>query len=151
MENLNIRMAKFSNNAFRYFNMVSAYKDSLISRKIKIGGFEDHLRKKTVLYRTLIAVSLFLLLSSTSFAKNYYISTSGDDANSGLTSTTPWQSITKLNASFELIEAGDSILFKCDDTFYGSVKVENQEQKLYRLFLVHTEQVRNLLLPVLKL
>ena len=123
MENLTLSMSKISNNAIRKFIKLSVSKDSMKLQRYKKDGFEDLLIKKPVLFRTLIAVCLFLLLSITSFAKNYYISTSGDDANSGLTSTTAWQSITKLNASFALIEAGDSILFKCNETFYGSVKV----------------------------
>ncbi|MBC7508578.1 MAG: hypothetical protein H7320_07490, partial [Ferruginibacter sp.] len=68
---------------------------------------------------------LFLLILNTTIsqAKNYYISAKGTDANTGLTPATAWQTISKLNASFGLIAAGDSILFKCGETFYGSVIV----------------------------
>ena len=52
-------------------------------------------------------------------AKNFYISASGSDTNNGLTTTTPWKSISKINSSS--YTSGDSILFKCGDTFYGTL------------------------------
>jgi parallel beta-helix repeat protein len=69
---------------------------------------------------------LFLLLviyANTLQAKNYYIAAKGSDLNNGLTATTAWQTISKLNASFGIIAAGDSILFKRGDTFYGSIVI----------------------------
>lgn len=69
---------------------------------------------------------LFFLLLSLSFniqAKNYYISKTGSNINNGLTPATAWQTIAKVNASFNAILPGDSILFKCGDTFYGSVVI----------------------------
>ena len=64
---------------------------------------------------------LLVLYTSTSHAKNYYISAKGIDTNNGLTPTAAWQSISKLNASFSIIVAGDSILFKSGEVFYGSI------------------------------
>jgi hypothetical protein len=66
---------------------------------------------------------LFVLLVSTVQAKNYYISSKGLDTNTGLSPTAAWQTIAKLNASFGIIAAGDSILFKSGETFYGSIVV----------------------------
>ena len=64
---------------------------------------------------------LSVLYTVSSEAKNYYISAKGLDTNTGLTATTPWQTISKLNASFGIIAAGDSILFKSGENFYGSI------------------------------
>lgn len=66
---------------------------------------------------------LLVLCATTLQAKNYYISTQGNDSNSGLTPAAAWQSITKLNTSFNLIVAGDSVLFKCAEIFYGSILI----------------------------
>ena len=64
---------------------------------------------------------LFVFVTTAAGAKNYYISATGNDANSGLTSTAAWKTIAKVNASFTSILAGDSILFKSGDTFYGAL------------------------------
>lgn len=59
----------------------------------------------------------------TSFGTNYYISNAGSDGNNGLTPATSWQTTGKINgASFN---AGDSILFKRGDTFYGHIIIKN--------------------------
>ncbi len=58
-------------------------------------------------------------------AKNYYFSiSSGNDAYTSTqaqSTSTPWKSITKLNAIFSTLVAGDSILFKRGDVFYGNI------------------------------
>ncbi|MDN3654812.1 right-handed parallel beta-helix repeat-containing protein [Ferruginibacter paludis] len=69
-----------------------------------------------------ISLLLFWLFSTLfSNAKNYYVSASGDDSNDGLTINTPWQSLAKVNQSS--FAAGDVILFKRGDVFYGTLKV----------------------------
>lgn len=64
-------------------------------------------------------IPLFLTLSiSILSAKNYYVSSSsGSDANSGVTNLLPWKTITKVNNMMSIYAAGDSILFKSGDTF----------------------------------
>ena len=66
---------------------------------------------------------ILVFFTGTLYAKNYYISAKGLDTNNGLSPTSAWQTIAKLNTSFGIIAAGDSILFKCGETFYGSVIV----------------------------
>ncbi|MDB5277772.1 MAG: parallel beta-helix repeat containing protein [Ferruginibacter sp.] len=68
-------------------------------------------------------IILLVISASTVQAKNYYISAKGLDTNTGLSPTSAWQTIAKLNASFGIIAAGDSILFKSGETFYGSIVV----------------------------
>lgn len=70
-----------------------------------------------------ILIGCLLLVSYGASAKNYYIAANGNNANSGLSASAPWQSISKLNASFGSIAAGDSILFRRGDTFYGVIVV----------------------------
>ncbi len=70
--------------------------------------------------RKLLTILLFPLQL---FATNYYISNSGSDAASGTSTGTAWASITKLNASWASINAGDNILFQRGGTFYGSINV----------------------------
>lgn len=67
---------------------------------------------------------LFLFLvqfTTTSQANNYYVSATGNDANNGLTTSTPWATISKVN-SFTFA-ANDIISFNRGDVFYGSIIV----------------------------
>lgn len=52
-------------------------------------------------------------------ATDYYVSASGSNNNNGLSTTTAWQSIAKIN-SFSFA-ANDRILFRRGDTFYGGI------------------------------
>ena len=49
----------------------------------------------------------------------YYVSTSGSDSNSGCSSSAPWLSIAKVNAT--TFAAGDSILFEDGDSWTGEL------------------------------
>jgi len=76
-----------------------------------------------------ISIKFFSLLTFILFvfnanATNYYLSNSGNDANSGTDPSSPWQTLNKLN-SFKNLKAGDKVLFKRGDTFYGSITVSN--------------------------
>ena len=66
---------------------------------------------------------LLLGITKTTEAKNYYVSAAGSDANSGLTTTAPWKSISKVNSSFASMAVGDSVLFRRGDVFYGALVV----------------------------
>lgn len=66
---------------------------------------------------------LFLILSIKSYSTTYYVSNSGSDANSGLTQVLAWQTTAKVNSV--PFSAGDSILFKRGDTFYGGIIATN--------------------------
>lgn len=56
-------------------------------------------------------------------ATDYYVSSSGNDSANGLSSSTPWQSISKVNSVFPGLNPGDRILFKRGDLFYGTLKI----------------------------
>lgn len=75
------------------------------------------------LFLLVVATSLF----TTAHAANYYFSSStGDDSRSNIqvqNPATPWKTINKLNSFFSNVKAGDSILFRSGETFYGSIHV----------------------------
>jgi hypothetical protein len=51
----------------------------------------------------------------------YYISNIGNDENNGTSVDTPWQTLSKINTS--TFVAGDQILFRRGDSFYGSFTI----------------------------
>ena len=61
------------------------------------------------------------LVSVIASATDYYVSSSGNDSANGLSSSTPWQSISKVNSVFSSLNPGDRILFKRGDVFYGTL------------------------------
>jgi parallel beta-helix repeat protein len=74
--------------------------------------------------RTLFSI-LTLSLGIQANATNYYFSSSqGNDSRTSSqaqNSSTPWKSIDKLNSFASSLKAGDQILFKSGDTFYGAI------------------------------
>jgi hypothetical protein len=53
----------------------------------------------------------------------YFVSSSGNDSNDGLTSSTPWQTLDKINSMS--YSAGDAILLDSSSSFIGSIAVPN--------------------------
>ena len=72
--------------------------------------------------RTLLFIFI-LHLSSLSFAVTYYVSNAGNDSNNGTSLTTSWQTLAKVNS--KTFVPGDQILFKCGDTFYGTLTIKS--------------------------
>ncbi|MEO6329384.1 MAG: Ig-like domain-containing protein, partial [Ginsengibacter sp.] len=70
-------------------------------------------------------LSVFILCTITTKATNYYFSAvSGDDsrtATQAKSPATPWKTLSKLNSIFSTLIAGDSVLLKRGETFYGSI------------------------------
>lgn len=63
-------------------------------------------------------ITLFFSIISVN-ATTYYLSSSGSDLNNGLSSSTPWKTINKLNSI--TLNSGDYVLFKRGDTFKGTI------------------------------
>src|SRR5450432_3768689 len=63
----------------------------------------------------------FIILCLKANATTYYFSASGNDANNGTSTSTPWKTLSKLNSFFSSLKAGDYILFNRGDVFYGSI------------------------------
>lgn len=70
-----------------------------------------------------ILILLFIALNLTVSATDFYVSSSGNDAANGLSESTPWKSISKVNSAFSSLQPGDKILFKRGDTFYGTLTI----------------------------
>ncbi|PGN53939.1 hypothetical protein CN978_30010 [Priestia megaterium] len=51
----------------------------------------------------------------------YYVSNTGSDTNNGLTQSTSWATLSKVNSYSASFKSGDTIYFKCNDTFYGQL------------------------------
>lgn len=57
---------------------------------------------------------------------SYFVSNSGSDANDGRTTLTPWKTLTQVtNTTFT---AGDNILFKRGDSFYGMLSLKGSNK-----------------------
>lgn len=75
-------------------------------------------------YQFIFLVYFFIFSLPQVCAENYYVDASlGDDANTGITSTSPWQTILKVNESS--FSPGDSILFKCGESWREELVVPN--------------------------
>ncbi|MCQ6956328.1 right-handed parallel beta-helix repeat-containing protein [Mucilaginibacter aquariorum] len=72
-----------------------------------------------------ILLLIFTFLSNAGYSATYYISasTGNDDYTSSQArdQKTPWKSIEKLNGFFKYLKAGDSVLFKRGEIYYGSI------------------------------
>lgn len=81
----------------------------------------------TILFLTIQRVFLMLFFGSvfcvSLSATDYYISSSGNDSNNGLSESSAWRSISKVNSTFSSFQPGDRILFRRGDTFYGTLKI----------------------------
>jgi hypothetical protein len=76
---------------------------------------------RTPLLRRL-AWGLFIgLQSMTSFAADYYVSPSGNDANAGTSASAAWQTIVQLNT--QTFAPGDRILFERGGVYRGNVRI----------------------------
>jgi hypothetical protein len=75
--------------------------------------------KKTIL-TTLIL--FFLCLTSHVFATTYYVSTTGDDRNSGTSPSTPWKHCPGMTgwSGSTTLSNGDTVLFRSQDTWSGT-------------------------------
>ena len=68
-----------------------------------------------------ILLILILFIGLTSQATIYYVSATGSDSANGLTEGTAWQTLTKVNV--QTFVAGDQILFKKGDGWYGVLNI----------------------------
>jgi parallel beta-helix repeat protein len=81
-----------------------------------------YIRQKNVPLKNALII-LLLFFNTIASATDYYISSTGNDSNNGLSSSTPWKTIAKVNSSFSSLKPGDRILFNRGNTFYGTLVV----------------------------
>ncbi len=65
----------------------------------------------------MLLCSMNLVVSAT----DYYVSTSGSNSANGLSSSTPWQTIGKVNSESGRLLPGDKVLFKRGEIFTGTL------------------------------
>lgn len=76
--------------------------------------------------RSILFVLFVCFLQAANATTYYFSAVSGDDSrtsNQARNSSTPWKSLSKLNAIFSSLQPGDAVLLKRDETFYGSIIV----------------------------
>lgn len=73
--------------------------------------------------KNLTTLFLVLAICLNSKATNYYIAASGNDANNGTSTSTPWKTLSKLNSFFSSLKPGDNVYLNRGDVFYGSITV----------------------------
>lgn len=82
---------------------------------------------KKVLKFALLFLGVFLLSRSAHAATYYFSSSVGNDEYTSIQARnplTPWKTLNKLNSFFKNLGAGDSILFKRGEIFYGSITAD---------------------------
>lgn len=72
--------------------------------------------------KNLLIILLCLMIVKAN-ATNWYFSAAGNDAAPSNSISTPWRTLSKLNATFSAMTAGDSVLFRAGDLFAGSVLI----------------------------
>jgi len=55
----------------------------------------------------------------------YYVSNSGDDANSGTSTSTPWRTIGKVQSNLSNLKPGDSVLFQRGGIWFEELDINN--------------------------
>lgn len=66
-------------------------------------------------------IIVIVLMTEGAGATNYYLSAVGNNTNSGTSSLLPWKTIAQLNTT--VFVPGDSVFFRCGDTFVGTINV----------------------------
>jgi len=105
------------------------HKKDLKTKTKKMGKTKMITRERTFKKLGIFVLSITLVLFSqlADAGKNYYFSSiSGDDTRTSTqaqNSATPWKTISKLNSFFNSLNPGDSVLFKRNESFYGSIIV----------------------------
>src|SRR5215204_3824945 len=77
------------------------------------------------LFKRSLCLWLLFAIAIQANATNYYFSsTEGDDSRSSQQAqspSSPWKTLARLNAIFNTLQPGDSVLFRRGDVFYGSI------------------------------
>lgn len=72
--------------------------------------------------KKIITFIIIIFVAFSSRSTNYYISsTVGNDSNNGMSESSPWKTIDKINSMSDVFLPGDNIYFKSNDIFKGSI------------------------------
>jgi parallel beta-helix repeat protein len=73
-----------------------------------------------------ISILVCLLAVQQVSARNYYLSSAGNDTrNTGVSTASPWKSIEKLNGQISVLSPGDSVFFRRGNIFKGSININS--------------------------
>ncbi|MDR2920625.1 MAG: right-handed parallel beta-helix repeat-containing protein [Tannerella sp.] len=78
---------------------------------------------KRAIVRTIL-FGYFLFHLGMLYAQTYYVSPSGNDANSGISPATAWATIERVNQEVPLLGPGNTVLFERGGIYYGSIQVK---------------------------
>lgn len=81
---------------------------------------------KNILKLHLLLFTVLFLNVNIIYSSTYYVSSSGNDLNNGISTSNPWQTITKVNSIMGSLIPGDQILFRKGDTFFGTLNITVQ-------------------------
>jgi parallel beta-helix repeat protein len=82
------------------------------------------MKNKSILMKKNLSILLLILtLGLTANATTYYFAANGNDGNSGTSSSSPWQTLSKLNSIASSLNPGDFVLLNRGDVFYGSITI----------------------------
>jgi parallel beta-helix repeat protein len=71
----------------------------------------------------MVLMQFLWFVSILASATDFYVSSSGNDKNSGTSPLKPWATISKVNSIFPSLKPGDRILFKRGDMFVGTLRI----------------------------
>ncbi|GAB4026624.1 right-handed parallel beta-helix repeat-containing protein [Spirosoma gilvum] len=73
--------------------------------------------------RLIIYILLICTAQIANAQRTFYVSNAGSDSNNGLSQSTPFQTINKVNTL--ILQAGDNVLFRRGDIFRGTLNIVN--------------------------
>lgn len=79
--------------------------------------------KNQLTTKSRFCLALFLSLSFSVHATNYYLAAYGNDGNNGTSPSSPWQTISRLNSVAGSLRPGDNVYFNRGDVFYGGLNL----------------------------
>ncbi|PYR98466.1 MAG: hypothetical protein DMG16_20745 [Acidobacteria bacterium] len=91
-------------------------------------------RRRTVIKRLVLLAFTLLTTAVTSMTASppsppagntYYVSNSGNDSNSGTSTSSPWKTIAKVQSFLGNLGSGDSVLFQRGGIWYEQLDISN--------------------------
>lgn len=127
-ERVNRPMQKFFNrNQIKYVLLVAFFLCIILLLTSNISFASDEAFNETNAVKSIRSTGNTDISNRT--GKIFYVSSSGNDDNDGLSKEKPWKTLQKINNGFSdnTISKGDTILLKRGDTFRGNIEVKNYD------------------------
>ncbi len=75
--------------------------------------------------KIVVCMGLLFGFALSAGAATYYVSPSGSDSNSGLSTSAPWRSLSKVSSASSSFRPGDIVRFQSGGTWYGNLKINS--------------------------